>query len=120
MDKGQWPDDIVMEKVFGAYRRSEKAALIQHIYSTEGLKISPESLAKATMALLDAEIHIAVDIFNKILFIQSVVLEAAVKLGDEKDFKENFKTFFHSLKNQQGIKAHLIKIKKNGSIKFIE
>jgi hypothetical protein len=119
MKKGHWPDEAEIEKVFNIYRRSEKGGLIEHTYATGNVKIGAEALAKAAMAILEAEIAIAVDIYNRILFIHSSVLKGVIEFGQEKNFKQGFKTFFYALK-KNGVKSNLIKIKNNGSIKFID
>jgi|GEM_PF-5762856 len=119
MEEEKWPDPNAMEQVFDMFKRSEEPGLIQYLYAPEARDISPEAMAKATMVILEAQIAVAVDVFNGVLFVHSVLLDGAEKMGGGEELRKRFRTIFYALR-KAGVNAKVIKIKKSGDIQFIE
>jgi nicotinamide riboside transporter PnuC len=125
--KQHWPDDDVMVKLLDLYKGRKAAApgesfgWIQWLYSTgEESKVSPEAVVKAVMSLMEDRAALVVDVVNGVILVQSAIFEFAVTTGNERLFTDvGFKDLIKLLKDQ-GMPVHVIEVRKNGSIKYLD
>ncbi|MCK8114883.1 hypothetical protein [Anaerosoma tenue] len=125
--KQHWPDDDVMVKLLDLYKRrkaeapGEEFGWIQWLYDTgEKSKVSPEAVVKAIMSLMEDRAVLVVDVVNGVILVQSAVFEFAVTTGSERLFTDvGFKDLL-DLFRSQGMAVHVIEVRKNGSIKYLD
>jgi nicotinamide riboside transporter PnuC len=127
MMKQHWPDDDVMVKLLDLYKRrkaeapGESFGWIQWLYSTgEESEVSPEAVVKAIMSLMEDRAALVVDVVNGVILVQSAIFEFAVTTGNERLFTDvGFRDLIKLLKDQ-GMPVHVIEVRKNGSIKYLD
>jgi|GEM_PF-5686498 len=125
--KQHWPDDDVMVKLLDLYKGRRAAApgeefgWIQWLYSTGAeSKVSPEAVVKAVMSLMEDRAVLVVDVVNGVILVQSAIFEFAVTTGNERLFTDvGFKDLLKLLQDQ-GMAVHVIEVRKNGSIKYLD
>lgn len=119
--KQHWPDDDVMVKLLSMYKEHTDAGVIQYMYGTAGKSSVPaEAFAKGSMAIMETNLALAVDVVNGVIFASAGIFEYAIGSGNEQLFTSiGFKDLFDLLKSQ-GLPARVIEIRKNGSIKYLD
>ena len=122
-----WPDENVMAKLLELYKGrkasspGEEIGWIQWLYTTESdSKVPPEAVVKAIMALMEERAVLIVDVVNGVILAQAGLFEFAVSTGNEALFTDvGFKDLLQLLKSQ-GLAVHVIEVRKNGSIKYLD
>lgn len=114
----KWPSQNEhIELMFTAKRQSDK--FIVYSYD-DGPDVSQEAIGKAASQVSSENIFLAVDLSNKVIFLSSNVIGFMIDQGFESEILEmGFQKLFHSLQDQ-GIPVRLIRIKKSGSVNYLE
>jgi hypothetical protein len=122
-----WPDEDVMAKLLELYK-SRKASgpggqigWIQWLYTTgSDSKVPQEAVVKAMMSLMEDRAVLIADVVNGVILVQASLFEFAVTTGNESLFTDvGFKDLLQLLKGQ-GLAVHVIEVRKNGSIKYLD
>ena len=127
MAQQHWPDEDVMVKLLELYKgrkasgSAQDIGWIQWLYTTGSRSaVSPEAVVKAVMTLMEERAVLVVDVVNGVLLAQAGLFEFAVSTGNEQLFTDvGFKDLLQLLKGQ-GLAVHVIEVRKNGSIKYLD
>jgi len=127
MAQQHWPDEDVMAKLLDLYKRqkasgpAEQIGWIQWLYTTGSSSEVPlEAVVKAVMSLMEERAVLVVDVVNGVILAQAGLFEFAVTTGNETLFTDvGFKDLLQLLKGQ-GLAVHVIEVRKNGSIKYLD